>query len=486
MIGNSAYKHTSPLANPVNDAEDIARALTTLGFQVNKGLDLNEPDMERVLSSFASSLKGAELGLFFYAGHGMQVSGQNHLVPVDAKLESAAALEFETVRLDAVQRIMENETTTNVLILDACRDNPLTRNLARALGTRSNTVGKGLAGQEAGMGTFISYSTQPGNVALDGVGGRNSPFAGALVKHLLTEGKDLASIFVRVRKDVVTATAGRQIPWEHTALMNDLFLMPASAEASTPLVSVQDQPKSSLYKDQKGSDSAALTNAETSIKIATEGAYPPFSMKGASGQLTGFDVDIARALCDEMKAKCEIVAQDWDGIIPGLEAKKYDAIVASMSITDERKQKMAFTDRYYSNYLRIAAKKGSGIKGPNDLKGKTVGAQRATFAATWSEDKLGRSSTVKLYDTQTAAYYDLEAGRLDALVSDIHPAYDWLKDKKDFEFVGDKIDIDDKVAIAVRKDDAKLQKALNEALAAIRKNGAYAKINAKYFPFDIY
>jgi putative lysine/arginine/ornithine/histidine/octopine transport system substrate-binding protein len=232
--------------------------------------------------------------------------------------------------------------------------------------------------------------------------------------------------------------------------------------------------------------SIGAANAEMSIKIATEGAYPPFNTKSAAGELTGFDVDIAKALCEEMKAKCEIVAQDWDGIIPGLEAKKYDAIVASMSITDERKEKVAFTDRYYSNFLRIVAKKGSGIKGPDDLKGKTVGAQRATVAATWSEDKLGRGSTVKLYDTQTAAYSDIEAGRLDALVSDIYPAFDWLKDKADFEFVGEKIDINDQIAIAVRKDDAKLQKSLNDALAAIRKNGTYAKINAKYFPFDIY
>ena len=121
----------------------------------------------------------------------------------------------------------------------------------------------------------------------------------------------------------------------------------------------------------------------TRIKIATEGAYPPFNGKDASGELVGFDLDIAKALCEEMKVKCEIVAQDWDGIIPGLEAKKYDAIAASMSITDERKQKVDFTDRYYSNYLRIVAKKGSGITGADGLTGKTVGAQRSTVAATW-------------------------------------------------------------------------------------------------------
>lgn len=229
-----------------------------------------------------------------------------------------------------------------------------------------------------------------------------------------------------------------------------------------------------------------LLAQEREIKIATEGAYPPFNLKEANGELAGFDVDIAKALCEKMKAKCEIVAQDWDGIIPGLVAKKYDAIIASMSITDERKQTVDFTDRYYSNHLRIVAKKGSGIGSKDDLSGKTVGAQRATVAAQWSEDNLGRSATVKLYDTQTAAYSDLEAGRLDALISDVYPAFDWLKDKADYEFVGDKIEIEDLIGIAIRKDEEELKQAFNDALKAIREDGTYAKINEKYFPFDIY
>lgn len=120
------------------------------------------------------------------------------------------------------------------------------------------------------------------------------------------------------------------------------------------------------------------------------------------------------------------------------------------------------------------------------MKGKTVGAQRATVAATWAEDKLGRGSTVKLYDTQTAAYSDLEAGRLNALVSDVYPAYDWLKGKPDYEFAGENIDIDDKIGIAVRKGEDELREKFDAALKAIRENGKYAEINAKYFPFDIY
>ena len=233
VIGNSAYQHTSPLVNPVNDAEDMAAALQGLGFQVTKGTNLDKPALDRMVSEFASALKGAKLALFFYAGHGLQVAGQNYLVPVDAKLESPSALDFEAVRLDIIQRSMERETDTNVLFLDACRDNPLTRNLARSLGTRSTDIGRGLAVQESGSGTLISFSTQPGNVALDGTG-RNSPFAAALAKHLPTPGEDLSAILIKVRNDVMDATANRQVPWEHSAMRAKLYFSPPAAVDKEP------------------------------------------------------------------------------------------------------------------------------------------------------------------------------------------------------------------------------------------------------------
>ncbi|MGH1353386.1 MAG: transporter substrate-binding domain-containing protein [Methyloligellaceae bacterium] len=230
----------------------------------------------------------------------------------------------------------------------------------------------------------------------------------------------------------------------------------------------------------------AFADMPKKIKIATEGAYPPFNFKSADGKLGGFDVEIASALCAQMKIECEIVAQDWDGIIPGLVKKKYDAIIASMSITDERKKSVDFTGRYYSNHLRILAKKGSGIKGAGDLDGKAVGAQRSTVASKWLEDNLAKKVKVKLYDTQTAAYSDLEAGRLTAIVSDVYPAYDWLQKQKDYEFVGEKIEINDLIGIAVRKGSDELKAAFDTAIKALRESGEYKKINDKYFPFDIY
>jgi uncharacterized caspase-like protein len=165
VVGNSAYQHAGRLANPANDAADVAAALKKLGFQVIEGFDLDKAAFDRKVRDFAGALKGADAGVLFYAGHGMQVAGENYLVPIDAKAEDATALEFEMLRVAMIHRIMEQQTNTNILFLDACRDNPLARNLARGMGTRSTDVGSGLARIESGVGTLISFSTQPGNVA---------------------------------------------------------------------------------------------------------------------------------------------------------------------------------------------------------------------------------------------------------------------------------------------------------------------------------
>ena len=170
VIGTSAYQFTSPLANPKNDAADLAASLKRLGFQVIEGYDLTKSAMDGKILEFARELSGATAGLFFRAGHGLQVEGQNYLVPVDAKLIDAWSLDFEMVKADLVHRTMERASRTNPIFLDACRDNPLSRNLARAMGSRSATVGKGLAALESGEGTLISFSTQPGSVAADGTG----------------------------------------------------------------------------------------------------------------------------------------------------------------------------------------------------------------------------------------------------------------------------------------------------------------------------
>ncbi|MGI9521691.1 MAG: caspase family protein [Hyphomicrobiaceae bacterium] len=222
VIGNAAYRYAGDLLNPANDAADIADALERFGFQVVRGLNLDKMGMDRAIREFSRSLRGAKVGLFFYAGHGIQVTGKNYLVPVDAKLEDASGVDFELVPADLVQRTMERAGSTNLIFLDACRNNPLTRNLARAMGTRAINIGRGLAPIESGFGTLISFSTQPGNVALDGTG-RNSPFSAALVNHIGTPGDSVSDTLIKVRREVMEATNKRQVPWEHSSLTGQVF-----------------------------------------------------------------------------------------------------------------------------------------------------------------------------------------------------------------------------------------------------------------------
>ena len=243
VVGNSAYQHAGRLTNPANDAADVAAALKKLGFQVIEGFDLDKAAFDRKVRDFAGALKGAEAGVLFYAGHGMQVAGENYLVPIDAKAEDATALEFEMLRIAMIHRIMEQQTNTNILFLDACRDNPLARNLARGMGTRSADIGSGLARIESGVGTLISFSTQPGNVALDGTG-RNSPFAGALVKQLTSSTDDLGAMLITVRNDVMKETQRKQVPWENSALTGRFYFNKAGpAMEPVKRVSLSSSPK---------------------------------------------------------------------------------------------------------------------------------------------------------------------------------------------------------------------------------------------------
>lgn len=233
VIGNAAYKHAAELRNPRNDAQDVADALDKLGFTVIPGYDLDHSGLRRSIGSFAVALENATVAVFYYAGHGIQVGGTNYMVPIDSRLENEYSPEFELIRMDVVQRLMESRPRTNIIFLDSCRDNPLARNLARAMGTRSTSVGRGLSPTESGIGTLVSYSTQPGNVAVDGVG-RNSPYAEALVRQLKREGIAITDMLLDVRRDVMHATNDRQIPWEHSALRDRFYFAPAKPAALPP------------------------------------------------------------------------------------------------------------------------------------------------------------------------------------------------------------------------------------------------------------
>jgi len=225
VIGNSAYKNAPALRNPANDANDMAEALQRLGFDVIRGIDLDYLGMRTSVRRFSEKLAEAKVALLFYAGHGLQVAGKNYLVPVDAQIETQADLDFGTIDLDLVLRGMEADTRTNIIFLDACRDNPLATNLSRKLGTRSGLVSRGLAQVDTSVGTLISFSTQPGNVALDG-DGRNSPFTAALLKTIEVPGLPLSDVMIDVRNDVLRTTARKQVPWDNSSLTGQFYFKP--------------------------------------------------------------------------------------------------------------------------------------------------------------------------------------------------------------------------------------------------------------------
>ena len=230
------------------------------------------------------------------------------------------------------------------------------------------------------------------------------------------------------------------------------------------------------------------------LKVAIDPTYEPFTFKTADGKPTGFDVDIAEALCAEMKRKCVYVEQVWDSMIPGLQAKKYDVIISSMSITDERKQAVDFSDKYYATPSRIVVKEGTAYTDPASLKGKNIGVLKGSTQEKYAMGELKPAGVnVVPYEAQDQVYLDIKSGRLDGTVADqveVNGGFLRKDEGKGYGFVGPVLD-DIKyfgygVGVALRKGEDDLRNQLNAAIAAIRGNGVYETVAKKYFDFDVY
>lgn len=230
------------------------------------------------------------------------------------------------------------------------------------------------------------------------------------------------------------------------------------------------------------------------VRLASDFTYPPFNYKDTNGQPVGFDIEIADALCSEAKLECTWVSQGWDSLIPSLLARKSDVIMASMRITEERKQRVLFTNKYYQTPARFVAKSGSGLALTKlDLKDKVIGVQSGTIHDRYVTDKFGDVAEIKRYSGQDEVYIDLKNGRLDLTFGNSDQLALAFLDKEigqDFEFIGkpvtDKAYIGEGTALALRLQDQELAEKFNKAIDTIRSNGTYDKIAAKYFSFDIY
>jgi arginine/ornithine transport system substrate-binding protein len=235
------------------------------------------------------------------------------------------------------------------------------------------------------------------------------------------------------------------------------------------------------------------------LKVAIDPTYEPFTYKTPDGKPTGFDVDIASALCAQIKRNCVFVEQVWDSMIPGLQAKKYDAIISSMSITKDREKVVAFTDKYYNTPSRIVVRNDIKVDGDNlaGLKGKRLGVLKGSTQEKFALGELQKKGvTIVPYEAQDQVYLDINAGRLDGTVADVVEVGAGFLGKaegKNYGFVGSSLNgpeyfkyFGTGVGIAMRKSDKTLKQDLNAAIKAIRANGTYQKVSDKYFTFDVY
>jgi tetratricopeptide (TPR) repeat protein len=230
VIGNGAYENTTPLANPANDARVVAKALRGMGFEVIEGIDLKHEAMRSAINDFLRGATNAQIALAFYAGHGIQIDGKNFLLPVDVKLDGKE-LTAGMTEMDQMLAGLDDQIRTNIVILDACRNNPVAQPSASSEAGRSVNVRSGLAapsglgkGATTGAGTLLAFATAPGQVALDG-DGENSPFSSALARHIGTPGLEVQQMLTRVRAEVVAATRNAQVPWSNSSLLGEIYLV---------------------------------------------------------------------------------------------------------------------------------------------------------------------------------------------------------------------------------------------------------------------
>ena len=311
IIGNSKYVYAPTLANPASDARLMAQTLRQAGFKVVEGVDLDYAGMRERLNRFTEASYDAELALIYYAGHGMQVNGKNYLVPIDAELTAPAHLRTRTIQIDELLAALPPDPAVGIVILDACRDNPLARTLAAALPKSRSTTAPGLApidvpSTEAGTGgVLIAYATDPGAVSYDG-NGANSPYTSSLAKHLAVPGVEIQSALTRVRGEVTAETNGRQRPWHNASLGREVFIGPQAPAQTVPPAQTPDSKVATqaAEADSRGWDVEQRVWDEAS-KRNTVAHYEAYLKQYPNGAFA----DLARLNLDQIKQAPTVVAR---------------------------------------------------------------------------------------------------------------------------------------------------------------------------------
>src|SRR6202163_4745959 len=236
VVGNGAYKNVEPLPNPPIDAKAISSTLRNVGFEVVEGTNLTRDEMTERLLDFGKKAQGADVALFFYAGHGIAVNGTNYLLPIDANLKSEMDVKLgAAINVDLTLEQTMGDAKVKLVFLDACRDNPFAAKIRSAKATRSVSVASGLAEMKSGEGTLIAFATGPGQTALDGEAGTNSPFTRALLANIAAPGVETHQPMTKVRAKVNEETNKNQLPWGHTNLIGTVYLNPVAGAANAPV-----------------------------------------------------------------------------------------------------------------------------------------------------------------------------------------------------------------------------------------------------------
>ena len=269
VVGNSAYRNVPQLPNPVVDAKSMAKVLRNVGFDVVEGANLSRDKMTEKLLEFGKKAEGADVAVFYYAGHGIAVNGTNYLLPVDADLKSEMDVKLgAAINVDLTLEQTMADAKVKLVFLDACRDNPFAAKIRSAKATRSVSVESGLAEMKSGEGTQIAFATGPGQTALDGEAGTNGPFTRALVANIAQPGVEIQQAMTRVRAQVNDETNKNQLPWGHTNLTGAVYLNPVGIPSDKPAETANAAPAApaspvelEFWRSVKDSDKVEEFNA---------------------------------------------------------------------------------------------------------------------------------------------------------------------------------------------------------------------------------
>ena len=337
VIGNGAYTNAPPLKNPPNDARDMAANLKTLGFEVSSGVNVNQREMKRLIREFGQKLKAGGNGLFYYAGHGVQARGRNYIIPVDADIQSEADVEDSGVDVGLVLNYMDDaQNGLNIVILDACRNNPFSRSFRSA--------SEGLAQVDAPTGTLIAYATAPGRVAADGAG-ENGLYTSELLQAMRLPGLSATDMFMQVRAEVMKKTGNKQVPWEASSLVGSFYF--SGGTNSVASNAAGEAPSSG----QKFDAAAFEYNYWDSIKNSTNADdFTAYLAKYPEGQFAALAKNRIKSLEGVAKAAEPVPSTSRD--TGATEIAFWDSVKNSTSASDYR----AYLEKYPNGEFTALAK----------------------------------------------------------------------------------------------------------------------------------